>query len=73
VARDAGQVAKVIQKPARNCPAAVPAALVESRARVETEFLPTLREDKEIHIAFRADGDVFLGPLRHVIHEHPGH
>jgi len=54
-------------------PAAVPAALVESCTRVETELLPTLREDKETHIALRAHGDAFLTPLRHVIDKHPGY
>src|SRR6202008_1990198 len=71
--RETRQALKVIQKPARPRRAAAPTALVESRAGVQAELLPTLRENKEIHFAFRADGNVFLRPLRHVIHKHPGH
>jgi len=71
--RDTRQATKVIQKPTGTDRAGVAGALVKSRASVETELLPTLREDKEIYVALRADGDVFLGPLRHVIHKHPGH
>jgi hypothetical protein len=72
VPRDARQAAKVIQKLAGTRRTDVPSALVKSRTRVEAELLPTLREDQEIHISFRADGDVLLRPLNHVIHKHPG-
>src|SRR5262249_38671278 len=71
--RDARQAVKVIKKPTRTSRTAVALTLVETRARIETEVLPTLGEDKEFHSAFRADGDVLLRPFRHMIHKHPGY